>query len=183
MSEVNFGVTYISRVIPRLPALGAARVLSLSNDVWPLRSLHQDKKLCIWAHLLLRGRERLIWSGRHTDCEPLWENGSAWNAAQPKARKQSVVLDAEHVLMRARCRKEKKRGGCLLSLDEIAGGLYVDKPKINWIPIIFTICTAANFTRDFLKANKSHMLHKLSTVTLITPSLGARGSTPSQNLL
>lgn len=42
--------------------------LSLSNDVLPLSSLCENKKLCIWAHLLLRGRDRLIWSSRHMEC-------------------------------------------------------------------------------------------------------------------
>lgn len=42
--------------------------LSLSNDVLPLSSLYENKKLCIWAHLLLRGRDWLIWSSRHMEC-------------------------------------------------------------------------------------------------------------------
>lgn len=31
-------------------------------------------------------------------------------------------------------------GGCLPSLDEIAGGLYVDITKINWILVILWKC-------------------------------------------
>lgn len=41
--------------------------------------------------------------------------------------------------------------------------------------------TAINFSGHFVKANETHMLDKLSTVTLITSALWACGSAASQN--
>lgn len=43
--------------------------------------------------------------------------------------------------MRTQDRGRGRRGGaCLPSLDEIAGGLYVDITKINWILVISRKC-------------------------------------------
>lgn len=50
------------------------------------------------------------------------------------ATKQLAVLDGEPVVMRTQ--NKGWGGGCLPSLDEIAGGLCVDITKINWILVI-----------------------------------------------
>lgn len=61
-------------------------------------------------------------------------------ATQLTATKQLAVLDREPVVMRTQCRVGRKRGSCVPSLDEIAGGLYVDITKINWILVIYSKC-------------------------------------------
>lgn len=65
----------------------------------------------------------------------------AWNSPQLAAAKRLVVLDGELVVMRTQRRLRRKwKKPALASLDEIAGGFYVDITKINWIQVMCWKC-------------------------------------------
>lgn len=78
------------------------------------------------------------------------------------ATKQPAVLDREPVVMRTQIREwwggeGGVRRNCLPSLDEIAGGLYVDITKINWIPVICSKCDTVMWSYESGSAARNTM--------------------------
>lgn len=57
--------------------------------------------------------------------------------------------------MRTQDRGRRRWGGaCLPSLDEIAGGLYVDIAKINWILVISRKCDTVMWSPESRSVSK-----------------------------
>lgn len=70
--------------------------------------------------------------------------------------------------MRTQDRGRRRQGGaCLSSLDEIAGGLYVDIAKINWILVISRKCDTVMWSPESSFASKPKLQLNTNAGTLL----------------